>query len=326
MSLALGLAVLLAANTAAPDLKAAFKGRSVVLVSIDTLRADHLPAWGYAGVLTPAIDALGRDGVTFLDAWAHVPLTLPSHVTLFTGLLPNVHGVRDNLGYAMPPAAASLPALLKARGYATGAAVSSYVLRRETGLDRGFDAYDDKLPPGGGAQSVATVQRAGADTTAAALDWLRAQAARPFFLFLHLYDPHEPYTPPEPYRSRFRLAYDGEIAASDAAVGGLVAELKRLGVYERALVVLTSDHGEGLGDHGEDGHGILLYREALHVPLIVKLPQGRRAGERVEARVGLADVLPTLASLLELPTPADLPGRPLLSGAPAPRPLYAETY
>jgi len=301
-------------------------GTPLVVVSIDTLRADHLPAWGYSAVATPAIDALVRDGVTFRDAWSHVPLTLPAHVSLFTGQLPNAHGVRDNLGYAMPATAASLPALLQDAGYATGAAVSSYVLRRETGIDRGFDAYDDRLPPAGGVQSIASVQRPATETVAAALEWLRGHAVRPFFLFVHLYEPHEPYTPPEPYRSRFALAYDGEIAAADAAVGTLIAELKRLGAYDRALVLLLSDHGEGLGDHGEEGHGILLYREALHVPLVVKLPEGRRAGERIDARAALVDVLPTLCALLRLPAPAGLPGQPLLAGLPVARPVYAETY
>ncbi len=301
-------------------------GAPVVLVSIDTLRADHLPAWGYAAVETPAIDALRRDAILFRDAWAHVPLTLPSHVTLFTGQLPNVHGVRDNLGYAMHATAGSLPALLQARGYATGAAVSSYVMRRETGFDRGFDAYDDRLGPAAGVQSIATVQRTSAATTAAALHWLRENVTPPFFLFLHLYDPHEPYDPPEPFRSRYALPYDGEIAAADASVGVLVAELTRLGAYDRSLVVLVSDHGEGLGDHGEDGHGILLYREALHVPLMIKLPRSARAGETISTRVGLVDLLPTLAVLLGLEAPKGLPGRALLTSPIAGQPIYAEPY
>jgi tetratricopeptide (TPR) repeat protein len=200
------------------------------------------------------------------------------------------------------------------------------VLRADTGNARGFDHYDDRMPQSVSSGSIATVQRTGEATAEAAVAWLGAHASSPFFLFVHFYDPHEPYTPPEPFRSRTALPYDGEIAAADEALGRVVAELKRTGAYDRALVVLVSDHGEGLGDHGEDGHGILLYREALRVPLIVKLPGSRRGGEVVPTRAALADVLPTLATLLGFEAPAGLPGRALFSGAAAVAPVYAETY
>ncbi len=300
----------------------------VVLVSIDTLRADHLPAYGHRGLATPAIDALRADGVLYADAWSHYPLTLPSHASILTGLLPPDHGVRDNSGYRLAADLPYLPRDLRAAGYATGGAVSAFVLRGASGLEDGFDLYDDAIPlharTGLGGQ-----QRPGETTWRAVRGWLREHAGGPFFLFLHLYEPHSPYRPPEPFASRYRDApYDGEIAAADRVVGELVAELRRLGAYDRALVVLLSDHGEGLGDHGEAEHGVLLYREDLHVPLILKLPRGERAGTTVSAPVGLVDVYPTVAALAGLPPPPRTDGVSLLAAAPGPgaRRLYAETF
>ena len=195
----------------------------MVLISIDTLRSDRLPIYGYERGSTPAIDALRRDGILAARAYTHVPLTLPAHASLFTGLLPPGHGVRDNSGYRLREnGVASLAPLVKAAGYATGAAVSAYVLRAETGLASGFDLYEDAIDLGSGA-SLADQQRAGIESLRASLPWLREAAAQgPFLYWLHLYEPHTPYSPPEPYRSRFASPYDGEIAAADAAVGELV--------------------------------------------------------------------------------------------------------
>jgi arylsulfatase A-like enzyme/Tfp pilus assembly protein PilF len=289
----------------------------VVLISIDTLRADRLPAYGYEGVETPAIDALRRDGILFTSAWAQAPLTLPSHVSLLSGRLPGEHGVRDNLGY--PVAAALdpwLPSALSARGYATGGFVSAYVLRGVTGFGRGFDRFDDRMPSRRGRPAGA-VSRPGAETLTAALAWLDTAVERPVFLFLHLYEPHTPYAPPQPFAEAYRSRpYDGEIAESDRLVGELVAGLRRRGLYDRALVILVSDHGEGLGDHGEDEHGVLLYREALHVPLLVKLPQMRRAGETVATPVALTDVTSTVAAVAGIEMAAVPDGRSLLDPAP----------
>jgi arylsulfatase A-like enzyme/Flp pilus assembly protein TadD len=312
----------------APALRSA--GAPVVLISIDTLRADHLPAYGYAGVKTPHLDRLRRDAILYEQAWSPAPLTLPAHVSVLTGLLPFEHGVRDNLGYRLDAKAhPTLAGLLRGRGYATGAFVSAHVLRAGTGLGEGFDVYDDHMaaPGGGGMEALGRVQRRGEETLARARVWLAGVATKPFFLFLHLYEPHAPYEPPEPFRSATALAYDGEIAKSDEIVGGLLDELRRSGIYDRALVVLLSDHGEGLGEHGEDEHGILLYRWALHVPLLVKLPGSARANTTVSAPVHLVDVLPTLAALLEVPAPRGLSGRSLLADPPEePRRLYAETF
>ncbi|MFY9550584.1 MAG: sulfatase, partial [Thermoanaerobaculia bacterium] len=264
-------------------------GAPVILISIDTLRADHLPAYGYRKVETPNLDALRRDSVLFENAYSHVPLTLPSHVTIFTGLLPPQSGVRDNLGYALGPAPPTLGSALKAKGYATGGAVSSIVLSHATGVSRGFDFYEDGIEPTKANQTISRVQRNGAETAALLTNWIRGRGKGPFFAFLHLFEPHSPYEPPEPYRSRYPLLYDGEIARADEIVGGFLQDLKDRGLYDRALIVFLSDHGEGLNDHGEDEHGVLLYREAIHVPLIVKLPGSRRAGETVAAPVALVD-------------------------------------
>jgi choline-sulfatase len=306
-----------------------FKGAPIVLISIDTLRSDHLPAYGYRGVATPAIDALRRDAVLFTRAYSHVPLTLPSHCSVLSGRLPGVHGVRDNVGYHFDAAAwSSLPLVLKQAGYATGGAVSAYVLRGETGISRGFDFWDSQVAMQLSA-GLAQSRRPGQETARLALDWLRGVAGQPFFLFLHLYEPHSPYTPPEPFASRYKDSpYDGEIANADAVVGGVLAELRRLGAYERAIVVLLSDHGEGLGEHGEAEHGMLLYRTTLQVPLLLKLPGARLGGTSVAAPAQLVDVYPTLLSLLGLPLPPGLPGRSLLElrgGALGERELYAET-
>jgi arylsulfatase A-like enzyme/Flp pilus assembly protein TadD len=307
----------------------AFRGAPVVLISIDTLRSDHLPLYGYKEVETPALAALAEDGVVFERAYSQVPLTLPSHTSLLSGLLPGDHGVRDNVGYRFEASKHPyLPHLLKDAGYRTGAAVSTYVLRGETGLADFFDVYDSTIEVRLN-ESLGRSQRSGPETLNAARPFLAEAAGKPFFLFFHLYEPHTPYEPPEPYRSRYAKPYDGEIAAADAVVGDLVAELKKGGVYDDALVIVLSDHGEGLGDHGEEEHGLLLYREALQVPLVVKLPKGRRGGTRVAAPVELIDVFPTITALLGLERPKELAGRPLFAAADpgaAPRRLYAETW
>ena len=302
------------------------QGTPVVMISIDTLRADRLPVYGYTGVDTPAIDRLRRDAVLFENAYTHSPLTLPSHASLLSGLLPPEHGVRNNIGYRLDPKHETLAGALRARGYATGAAVSAYVLRRASGLDSGFDFYDE-VSTAKGAKAIGEVQRDGRETVARALEWLRGTSERPFFLFLHLYEPHTPWTPPAAERARYGATYEGEIAAADAALSVLLDGLRELGRYDDALVVLVSDHGEGLLDHGEQEHGILLYREALHVPLLMKLPRSERGGTTQAVPVGLRDVLPTLAAALGVQAPAAALGRNLLEpdGAPTAA-VYSETY
>ncbi len=301
-----------AAPPAPDDSRAAGAVRpNIVLISIDTLRSDRLPAYGYDGVETPAIDRLAADGVLFERAYTHINVTLPSHVSVFTGLLPPEHGVRDNSGYRLAEGTPTLAGMLRAEGYATGGFVSSYVLRAGTGVERGFDVYDDGVRFESG-RDFGELQRPGLETLDAASRWLGDVADSPFFLFLHLYEPHAPYNPPPPFADRYDDPYDGEVAAADAVVGELVRRLEQRGLYRDALVVLLSDHGEGLMDHGEMDHLILVYREVLQVPLIVKLPGGQRAGERVAANAQLGDVAPTVHSLVGLERPAGLSGADLL--------------
>jgi arylsulfatase A-like enzyme/cytochrome c-type biogenesis protein CcmH/NrfG len=318
------------------------QGTPVVFISIDTLRADHLPMYGYKGVETPALDALRRDSVLYENAFTATPLTFPSHTSLLTGVLPAVHGVRDNVGYLLDAGKITrgelpfLPWLLKQRGYATGGAVSAYVLLGKNGLKTGFDFYEDSIEFQQN-RGLGGLQRPGGETLRLSQDWLHKSADKPFFFFFHIYEPHTPYQPPEPFASRFKLPYDGEIAAADQIVGNLLAELKSLGAYDRSLIVLLSDHGEGLGDHGEEEHGVLLYREAIHVPLLLKLPKAQRGGATAAAPVGLVDIVPSVLELLGLPRPKPLGGAALaaaLGTATAPsstssgeaRRIYSETF
>lgn len=323
------LALLAPATLLLGPVAASAAGPNLVLISIDTLRSDRLPVYGYAQGATPAIDALAADSILFEHAYAHVPLTLPSHASIFTGLLPGENGVRDNTGYRLDAKAhPTVAALLRARGYATGAAVSTYVLRPETGIAAGFDSYEAGLDPGASG-NLGMAQRSGAETLVHAKEWLAgaARGAKPFFLFVHFYEPHSPYEPEEPFASRFEDPYDGEIATVDRLVGELVAELRRLGVYDDAAVVLLSDHGEGLGDHVEPEHGIFLYREALQVPLLLKLPRAARKGTRVATPAQLLDVAPTLLELAGAKPPKSMHGMPLvdLGSRTEARPIVAET-
>src|SRR5581483_2658784 len=306
-----------------------FPNAPVILISIDTLRADHLAAYGAKLVDTPAIDRLASDGIVFENAYAHVPLTLPSHVTILTGRLPYQTGVRSNIGYKLGrDTPLTLPRLLSADGYATGGAVSAYVLRGDTGIGPLFDFYDDSMEVWESA-TLGAIQRRGDETVHAALGWLDRVQTRPFFLFLHLFEPHTPYEPVEPFKSQYANPYDGEIATVDAILGRFLAELDKRGLYDKSLIILDSDHGEGLGDHGEAEHGVLLYREVLHVPLIVKLPAQRMAGRRVAVPAQLVDILPTVTTAVGAKTPPDLPGMSLIDLARgdsrAQRTIYSET-
>ncbi len=298
---------------------------NIILISVDTLRADHLSAYGRGDIHTPAFDSLVRDGVLFERAFSQYPLTLPSHVTILTGKLPPNHGVRDNLNYRLDPSVDTLGLLLQREGYRTAAFVSSMVIGKRTGIHHGFDVYDSEIVT---EEGVVMAERPGAETIRSASSWLDQHAAGgPFFLMLHLYEPHAPYEPPEPYASTYANAYDGEIAHVDHLIDGFLAKLKTMGLYEDAIVILLSDHGEGLGDHGEDEHGIFLYKEALHVPLVIKLPGQARAGSRVGEVCGLMDIKPTLEGLLDMElSPSD--GVALLS-APSglqDRRIYSESY
>ncbi len=314
-----------------PGASPRFPGAPVVLVSVDTLRSDRLPMYGYGKVETPALDALRKDSVLFERAYAHVPLTLPSHASVFTGLEPGGHGVLANSGYALGPGAPTLAELLKRAGYATGGAVSTAVLSGKSGIGRGFDLWDERVEAHGPVSIPEFAERPGGETARVLLDWIRPVASRPFLAFLHTYEPHAPYAAPEPFRSRYADPYDGEVAVSDAIVGKFLDGLKALGVYDRAIVLFLSDHGEGLGDHGENQHGIFLYRESIQVPLLLKLPGSAHAGTSISAPVQLSDVFTTVGDLLGLEGfpehPGTFPLGALAAGAPAPdRRVFAENF
>jgi choline-sulfatase len=308
-----------------------FPKAPVVLISVDTLRSDHLPFYGYAGVETPALSALRKDSVLFERAYSQVPLTLPSHASIFTGLLPAGHGIHDNLGYRLKPEVPTLAELMKKAGYRTGGAISAFVLLGATGMGRGFDFYDDGIEANKPHMATSMIQRPGAETEASLRKWIEGESHDPLFAFLHLYEPHTPYEPKEPYRTRYASSlYDGEIATADEIVGNFVRFLKEKGIYDRALVVFLSDHGESLGEHGEEEHGVFLYRATLQVPLLVKLPKGQYAGRTVKDTVQLTDVFPTIGEAVAAPGFPRIEGNvnllSLATGAAAPeRRIYAET-
>lgn len=288
--------------------------------------------YGNDKVETPHLASFRKDAILFERAYSHVPLTLPSHGSLFTGQLPAVHGLRDNLGYHLNPAVPTLAEVLRKGGYATGGAVSCIVLSGESGIGRGFDFWEDSLEPSKAFQALSTVQRSGAETEELLASWLEKETwGKPPFAFLHLYEPHSPYEPPEPYATRYKgREYDGEIAWADELLGRFFSRLKALGLYDRALIVVLSDHGEGLGEHREDEHGIFLYRWALQVPLMVKLPKAERAGTKVETPVQLADVFTTVLQTVGVerypapPGTLSLLDETALKSSPA-RKIFAET-
>jgi arylsulfatase A-like enzyme/Tfp pilus assembly protein PilF len=283
---------------------------NVVLITIDTLRADHVGAYGAAPGATPALDALAADGVRFANAVSPIPLTRPAHASLLTGLYPPEHGIRDNLPAKLEASIPTLATRLKAKGYHTAAFVGSFLLGRGSGFEAGFDVMGDGSAAGAGDRIGARAERRAQEVADEALEFL-ASARAPFFLWVHFYDPHAPYDPPEPLAGK---GYAGEIAYADSQVARLVDALRLRGLLDSTLVVATADHGEGLGDHGEDEHGVLVYEESLHVPLIVRGP-GIERGRVEKEPVSLVDVA---ALLLDA-------GKGVLA-APVRKPLYFESY
>jgi arylsulfatase A-like enzyme/Flp pilus assembly protein TadD len=308
--------------------------QDLVLVTLDTLRADRLGVYGSQDVETPALDRIAREGAMAPEAMVHVALTRPSHVSILTGLLPYEHGIRDNVSPGLSPEIPTLASLLQGEGFRTGAFVSSIVLSKQSGLDRDFDTYSDRFESDGSdAQFLNTLQKRGDLTLSEALEWLESVPKHErAFLWLHLYDPHDPYEPPEPYATRYAgRPYDGEVAWTDELIGRLDAALERLGRREGALVAITSDHGEGLGEHQESAHGFFVYQSTLRVPLIVRGP-GVAPGTRLGVTARGVDLLPTLLEMLGLEPPARQPlaGRSLagaLAGRERPREeaTYAES-
>ena len=304
---------------------------NVVVVTLDTLRADRLGCYGFAEAQTPNIDGLAKQGVLFESVTSAVPLTFPAHSSIFTGLVPPRHGVRDNGGFFLDERETTLAERLKAAGYATGAFIGAWVLESRWGLAQGFDHYSDKFDLSQyKVLSLGTVQKPGDEVMTDALKWLETVEDRKFFAWVHLYDPHAPYDPPEPYRSRFpNQPYNGEVAYTDHVVGRLLEHLRARGLLDSTLVVLTADHGESLGEHGESTHAYFIYDATVHVPLIIRTPWALRGRSRTQ--VAGVDIFPTLLDLLNLPPQAGIDGhslaRSLLDpGAQLGHLAYSETY
>ena len=307
--------------------------RDVFLITIDTLRADHIHCYGFPADQTPALDKLASEGVRFANAFTPSPITNSSHTTILTGLLPSAHGV-TNFGEALDASHPTLAAQLKKAGYQTAAFIGAVVLDSKTlapGLDRGFDFYDNFPPAKKDSSRWGRVERRGKDVVERAEKWLDKHPIGARFVWVHLYDPHDPYDPPPPFAQKYSdKPYDGEIAYADSAVGDFVAYLKSHGSYDPSLVIVVGDHGEGLGEHGEETHGIFLYDSTTHVPLIVKLPGARKTGSTVEVQVSTTDILPTVLDVLNMPPLSSrLDGQTLKrnfdGGSTAALPIFGET-
>ena len=310
------------------------KALNVVVITIDTLRPDHLGCYGYKQTQTPNIDALASDGVRFERAYTAVPVTLPSHTVIFTGTYPTFSGMHDFAGNKLGPNQPTLASVLKDHGYTTGAVVASAVLDSRFGLNRGFDFYYDHFDFNRLEESnIEEMERPGNVVADVTLDWLQKNYQTKFFLWMHLYDPHYPYHPPAPFSTEYKdRPYDGEIAFADQQIGRLIRFLKEKNLYQNTLIVLSGDHGESLGEHGEKTHGFFIYNATLHVPLIFHLPIAVAPKARTPKElVNLADLMPTILQILHVDVPADVQGHnllPVIEGKAEAdsRSLYAETF
>jgi arylsulfatase A-like enzyme/Flp pilus assembly protein TadD len=310
---------------------------NVVVITIDTLRADHLGCYGDKQIRTPNIDALAADGARFDRAYTAVPVTLPSHTVMFTGTYPMLSGMHDFAANKLGPGQPTLASVLKEHGYATAAVIGSAVLDSRFGLNRGFDFYYDHFDFNRLQESnLEEMERPGNLVADMTLDWLSKNYQKKFFLWMHLYDPHYPYHPPAPYADEYKdRPYDGEIAFADSQVGRLIRFLKAKGLYANTLIILSGDHGESLGEHGEKTHGFFIYNATLHVPFIVHLPNAHLPGAAppriVSELVSLADLMPTVLQTLKIDVPTQVQGHSLLPLLRTKEPgearnLYAETF
>jgi arylsulfatase A-like enzyme len=302
---------------------------NVLLITLDTTRADHLGAYGFQSISTPNIDRLAREGVLFEQSTTAAPLTLPAHASLFTGRFPPGHGVRDNIGFALDPHQTTMAGILASHGYRTGAFIGSFVLASDRGLNHGFDTYRDEFPPAKAAQAVpGRLRRPGSEVTDDALSWIAGLGPSRFLAWLHFYDAHRPYDLPEPYASAYASRpYDGEIEYMDAQVGRIVDFLQQRRLLDSTIVIVVGDHGESLGDHGEAGHGIFVYESVTRVPFIIRAPFERLRGQIVDDVTRSVDVLPTLLDLVGIRSPVPLEGTslvPVMTGAV--RGLNLEAY
>ena len=325
LTLLLGAIALILASCGGTPPAGPFPQANVFLITIDTLRADRLSVYGYDQIETPNIDAFASESVLFERAFSQAPLTLPSHASLFTGQQAAQHGVRENVGFKLGEQSENLAEYLKDKGYRTGGAVSTMVLRRSTGIAQGFDFYDDNLGLGLRANIRTYQERPGKDTAARLKAFLNKASDQPTFAWLHIFEPHTPYAAPAEFARKYPTRpYDAEVAYADHLMGEFFNFLKEKGLYENAIIILHSDHGEGLGDHGEAEHGLFTYREAIHVPLIIRLPSAERAGQRISQNVALTDIKATVQQLLgHQPTQTD--GLNIINDKLPERPIYAET-
>ena len=304
---------------------------NVILITIDTLRADHLGCYGYKQVKTPNIDALAADSIRFERAFTAVPVTLPSHTTIMTGTYPMLSGMHDFAANKLSPQQPTLATVLKEAGYATGAVVASAVLDSRFGLNQGFDFYYDHFDFSRlDEKNLDEMERPGDVVADLTLDWLSKNSQKNFFLWMHLYDPHSPYNPPAPYSQEYAdHPYDGEIAFADEQVGRVIRYLKENKIYENSIIVLSGDHGESLGEHGEKTHGFFIYNATMHVPLIIHLP-GNSVGRRESGLVSLVDLMPTILAAVGIEAPSQVQGTNLLPELAAreakDRDLYGETF
>lgn len=304
---------------------------SVLLVTIDTVRADHVGAYGYARGSTPALDRLAREGVRFADATSQAPLTGPAHAAILSGMYPARLGVRDNATTPIPADVTMMAEMFKMQGYRTGGFVGAFILAAPYGFARGFDTFDADFSGFSDGMKLQVQRRCG-EVTNVAVKWLSRGGAQPFFAWVHLYDAHAPYDAPAPFGPRFKAApYDGEIAYVDSCVGKLVDALEQAGRLDRTIVSVIADHGESLGQHGEQEHGLLLYEPVLRIPWIMRLPPHERAGTIVAEQVRAIDVLPTLAAVAGITPPSRIDGESLVAliGGKTrndPPPSYAETF
>lgn len=295
---------------------------NLVVITLDTTRADRIGTYGAKDVETPAIDRLADEGILFEQAVSAAPLTLPAHSSIFTGKFPPEHGVRDNGGFFLGQEQTTLAELLKARGYKTGAFVAAYVLAAKWGINQGFDTYfDDFDLSQTRALSLSAIQRPANEVLDKALPWIEQAATSPFFAWIHLYDPHSPYQPPEPFATRYKAhPYNGEVAFVDSQLARLISLLQSRDLYNRTIVVIMGDHGESLGEHGEGSHGFFVYNSVTRVPFIIRTPFSLAAHRRVADPVRSVDVLPTVLDLLGAPAASGVSGVslvPLMTGSRA---------